>query len=338
LLTQGDVKTYISVLNSMIAEMKGPFFPNVILDNRIEYDAVDTSLWFFYALQKLAEYTGESAKIWKDYKNVIKNILESYREGTWYNIKMDENGLLFAGESGNALTWMNAIIGDKPVTPRIGFPVEVNALWYNAIKFSLEMARNAKDSSFTGKWKGLPELIEKSFIENFWDEKRGYLADYTNGNFKDWSVRPNQVFAISLDYSPLSQMQQKRTMDVIERELLTPRGLRTLAPKNIRYKGIYRGNVEERDLAYHNGSVLPWLFGAFAEAYLKIYGKGGLSIVTNLYKSFETEMQEYGIGTISELFDGDPPHYPSGAISQATAVAELLRVNEMIKKFDGTKK
>jgi glycogen debranching enzyme len=127
-------------------------------------------------------------------------------------------------------------------------------------------------------------------------------------------------------------------MDVIERELLTPRGLRTLAPKNIKYKGVYRGNIEERDLAYHNGSVLPWLFGAFAEAYLKIYGKGGLSIVTNLYKSFETEMQEYGIGTISELFDGDPPHYPSGAISQATAVAELLRVNEMIKKFDVAKK
>jgi len=338
LLTQGDVKTYVSVLDSMIADMKGPFFPNVILDNRIEYDAVDTSLWFFYALQKLAEYTGDSAKIWKVYKNVIKNILESYREGTWYNIKMDESGLLFAGETGNALTWMNAIIGDKPVTPRIGFPVEVNALWYNAIKFSLELARNAKDSAFTGKWKELPEKIEKSFIENFWDEKKGYLADYTNGNFKDWSVRPNQVFAISLNYSPLSQLQQKRTMDVIERELLTPRGLRTLAPKNIKYKGVYRGNIEERDLAYHNGSVLPWLFGAFAEAYLKIYGKGGLSIVTNLYKSFETEMQEYGIGTISELFDGDPPHYPSGAISQATAVAELLRVKEMIEKFNGAKK
>ncbi len=338
LLTQGDVKTYISVLYSMIAEMKGPFFPNVILDDRIEYDAVDTSLWFFFALQKLAEYTGDTNKIWKDYKHVITNILDSYREGTWYNIKMDDNGLLFAGESGNALTWMNAIIGDKPVTPRIGFPVEVNALWYNAIKFSLEMARKAKDNTFTGKWKDLPEKIEKSFVENFWDEKRGYLADYTNGNFKDWSVRPNMVFAISLQYSPLSDIQQKRTMDVIERELLTPRGLRTLAPKNIKYKGIYRGNVEERDLAYHNGSVLPWLTGAFSEAYLKIYGKGGLSTVKNLYKSFEPEMQVYGIGTISELFDGDPPHYPSGAISQATAVAELLRVNEMIKKFEGIKK
>jgi len=338
LLTQGDVKTYTSVLDSMIADMKGPFFPNVILNDRIEYDAVDTSLWFFWALQKLAGFTGDTNKIWKAYKDVIKRILDAYREGTWYNIKMEDSGLLFAGESGNALTWMNAIIDEKPVTPRIGLPVEVNALWYNAIAFSLEMARNARDTAFVNKWKGLPEKIEKAFIENFWDEKRGYLADYTNGNFKDWSVRPNQVFAISLQYSPLNVIQQKRTMDVIERELLTPRGLRTLVPKNIRYKGIYRGNVQERDLAYHNGSVLPWLFGAFSEAYLKIYGKGGLSVVKNLYKSFEPEMQVYGIGTISELFDGDPPHYPSGAISQATAVAELLRVNEMIKSFEGTKK
>ena len=228
---------------------------------------------------------------------------------------------------------MNAVIGDKPVTPRIGNPVEVNALWYNAVMFSLDMARKAKDDRFVAKWKELPERIAQSFVDNFWSEEKGYLADYTNGDFKDWSVRPNQILAVSMPYSPLTELQQKMVLDVVESELLTPRGLRTLSPKNPKYKGVYRGNVAERDNAYHQGSVMPWTLGHFAESYLKVYGKGGLGVVKNLYKGFEPVMQDYGIGTISELYDGDPPHLPSGAISQASAVAELLRMNELIETF-----
>jgi predicted glycogen debranching enzyme len=247
---------------------------------------------------------------------------------------MQDNGLLFAGEPGNALTWMNAIVDGKPVTPRIGNPVEVNALWYNAIQFSLEMARKAKDNRFVNQWKDLPERIEKAFAGNFWDEKKGYLADYTNGSFKDWSVRPNQVLAVSLPYSPLTDLEQKQVLDVVELELLTVRGLRTLSPKNPKYKGVYRGNIQDRDLAYHNGSVMPWTIGHYAEAYLKLHKKSGLAVIKKLYNGFEPMMQEYGIGTISELYDGDPPHIPSGAISQATAVAELLRVNDMIKRVE----
>ncbi len=333
LLTRVETATFKAVLNSMISMMNGPFFPNVVLNDHIEYDSVDTQLWFFWALQKYADNLGDSVKIWKEYKKVIQLILNAYRDGTWFNIRMQDNGLLYAGEAGNALTWMNAVIGDKPVTPRIGNPVEVNALWYNAVMFSLEMARKAKDNRFVAKWKELPERIAQSFVDNFWSDEKGYLADYTNGDFKDWSVRPNQILAISMPYSPLTELQQKMVLDVVESELLTPRGLRTLSPKNPKYKGVYRGNVAERDNAYHQGSVMPWTLGHFAESYLKVYGKGGLGVVKNLYKGFEPVMQDYGIGTISELYDGDPPHLPSGAISQASAVAELLRMNELIETF-----
>lgn len=334
LLTQGDATTYKAVLDSMIASMNGTFFPNVVFNDHVEYNSVDTQLWFFRALQNYVEYIGETEKSWKEYKKTINLILKSYRDGTWFDIRMQDNGLLFAGEPGNALTWMNAVIDGKPVTPRIGNPVEVNALWYNAIQFSLEMARKANDNSFVRQWKDLPERIAKSFVENYWDEEKGYLADYTNGDFKDWSVRPNQILAVSLPYSPLSELQQKMVLDVVERELLTPRGLRTLSPKNPKYKGVYRGNIQDRDLAYHNGSVMPWTLGHYAEAYLKIYQKSGLAVIKNLYKGFEPMMQEYGIGTISELYDGDPPHNPSGTISHATGVAELLRIKDMIKVME----
>ena len=337
LLTRGDVKTYKSVLNSMIARMQGPFFYSAVLNDRIEYNSVDTQLWFFWALQKLAEFTGEPNQIWNEYRDVIKLILDAYRQGTNFNIGMQEDGLLFAGEPGRALTWMNAVIDGKPVTPRIGNPVEVNALWYNAIMFSLELAKKAKDTTFTGKWKGVAEKVQKSFVENFWDDKKGHLADYTNGNFKDWSVRPNMVLAVSLPYSPLSNLQQKKLMDVVESELLTARGLRTLTPKNLKYKGHYFGTIQQRDEAYHQGSIVPWLFGHYAEATFKVFGRSALSVIKNIYKGFEPEIHEYGIGTISELFDGDPPHNPTGATSMASGVAELLRVSDMIRKFEQTK-
>jgi len=338
LLTKGDTRAYAFILNSMIRRMQGPFFPSAVLNQKTEYNSVDTQLWFFWALQKYVEYIGETEKNWSIYKSVINKILDAYSEGTWFNIGMMENGLLFAGEPGFALTWMNAVIDGKPVTPRIGSPVEVNALWYNAIRFSLYLAEKANDKSFTEKWKTVAGKLKESFIENFWDEKKGYLADYTNGDFKDWSVRPNMLLAVSLPFSPLSDLQKKKVLDVVERELLTPRGLRTLSPKNLKYKGVYHGNIQQRDEAYHQGSVMPWMLGHFAAAYFSVYGKSGLSVIKNLYTSFEPEMQEYGIGTISELFDGDPPHKPSGAISMATAVAELLRIEQMINNANSTAK
>lgn len=330
LLTQNNLKTFRAVVDTMIAGMHGPFFHNAILDQSTMYNSVDTQLWFFWALQKYVEKTGEKEKVWRDYRKVMISILNAYREGTWFNIKMQDDSLLFAGEAGNALTWMNSYVDGKPATPRIGLPVEVNALWYNAIMFSIELARAAKDTTFIGKWKGIADNFSQAFAANFWDEQKGYLADYTNASFKDWSVRPNQLLAVSMPYSPLSNIQQKKVLDVIERELLTPKGLRTLSPKNLRYKGVYRGNALQRDEAYHQGTVVTWLIGHYAEALFKVYGKSSLPVIRNVYKGFEPEMQSYGIGTISEIFDGDPPHFPSGAISMAAAVAEFLRINEML--------
>jgi predicted glycogen debranching enzyme len=333
LLTRNDLRTYRSVLKSMISMMQGPFFPNAILDDRTEYHSVDTQLWFFWALQKLMEHTGDKQNIYSEYFHIMKTILEAYAEGTWFNIFMDDNGLLHAGEPGFALTRMNAVIDGKPETPRMGFPVEINALWYNAICFALELAEFFEDPQFCDKWNPIAKKLKESFIANFWDEKQGYLADCTHNEFKDWSVRPNMLFAVSLPYSPLKDMHKKKVLDIIERELLTPKGLRTLSPMSRRYKGVYRGDVHQRDEAYHQGSVMPWLVGHFAEAYLKVYGAQGVKVVKNLHSSFEPELQVYGIGTVSELYDGDPPHEPSGAVSMAISVAELLRMKTLISNY-----
>ena len=264
----------------------------------------------------------------------MKAILESYRKGQEFNIHMNENGLIYAGEPGKALTWMDAVIYGKPVTPRTGYQVEINALWYNAIMFSLELAQQGHDTTFTGKWKPVAENIRKNFEEVFWDPENQYLADYVDGDYKDWSVRPNMLIAVAFPYNPVSKEIKKAVLDVTEKELLTPKGLRSLSPKNVLYKGNYSGNPEQRDQAYHQGSVWPWLLESFCRAYLDIYKASGLSKVKKIYMEFEEDMSEHGISSISEIYDGDPPHKPRGAISQAWSIAALLRISKMIEEFE----
>lgn len=331
-LVQGDFKTFKSILENSIAEMKGPLFPNSGIGFSLEYNSVDAPLWLFWTLQQYLSFSGDKA-IWKQYGDVMKLILYSFRQGAAYNIHILDSGLLFAGVTGKAVTWMDAVVDGKPVTPRIGLAVEVNALWYNAICFALELAEKANDIEFVNDWKPIADLIPASFVEAFWYEKKSHLYDYVHGDFQDKSVRPNQVFAASLPYSPLSDDQRKGVLDSVKAELLTPRGLRTLSPKNPSYKSEYAGNPTERDLAYHQGSVFPWLLGHFAEAWLKLYEESGISFVEKMYLKLEEVMPEHGIGTISELYDGDPPHWPSGAISQAWSVAELLRLGHLIKNM-----
>jgi len=318
----------------MLKNLNGPLFPNCGDSSDAAYNSVDAPLWFFWALQQYAEASSTENTIWKKYGKKMQLILNGYRDGTDYNIKMHSNSLIYAGKKGKALTWMDAIVDGKAVTPRIGYAVEINALWYNAVWFSLEMAQLAGDNDFVKSWEHTPEHITNSFLKTFWDEEKGYLADYANENFQDWSVRPNQVFATSLKYSPINDTIKKSVLDTIKKELLTPRGLRTLSPKNPAYKGSYKGNQRERDLAYHQGVVWPWLLGHFSEAWLKIYGSSGISLIESLYKGFENVMTEAGIGTISEVYDGDPPYNSGGAISQAWSVAELLRINQLLKKYN----
>ncbi len=329
-LVQGDFKTFKSILENSLLEMKGPLFPNSGVGLKLEYNSVDASLWLFWTLQQYIKYSGDKT-VWKQYGSYLKLILNSFREGAQYNIHMLDSGLLYAGVTGSAVTWMDAVVDGKPVTPRIGLAVEVNALWYNAIRFAIELASAAGEKEFADEWKPVADRIPAAFTEAFWYQEKNYLYDYVHGDFADKSVRPNQVFAASLPYSPLTDDQCKGVLDRVQSELLTPRGLRTLAPKNVAYKPEYTGGPVQRDLAYHQGSVFPWLFGHFAEAWLKLYEHSGIAFITKMYKGFEEVITEHGIGTISELYDGDPPYRPSGAISQAWSVAELLRVHDLLE-------
>ncbi|MCX6257038.1 MAG: glycogen debranching enzyme N-terminal domain-containing protein [Bacteroidia bacterium] len=325
----GDVKTCKSVLDTMSGELNGALFPNV----GNVYNSVDAPLWYFWAIQKYAGFTGDYDEVWKTYGKKLKQILQGYRNGSEFNIRMNENSLIWQGQEGKALTWMDAIVDGVPVTPRTGYNVEINALWYNAVCFTLELAGKFNDRDFIAEWKDLPALIRQSFEELFWDPEKMYLADYVNDTNKDWSVRPNQVFATSLPYPVVTDEIMKSVLDIVERELLTPKGLRTLAPSHPDYIGRYEGNQASRDTAYHQGTVWPWLLGHFAEGYLKLHGKSGMALITRLYNGFEEEMSRAGIGTISEVFDGDPPHNPGGAISQAWSVGEILRIRMLLNEY-----
>jgi len=331
-LSTGDFTTALEVIDTMVRHMKKGLFANTVIKGETVFNAVDAPLWFIWALQQFREYDPH-LDIWKKYGKVIKSILETYRHGSLGIIRMLENGLLHAEEEGRALTWMDAVIGDQPVTRREGSTVEVNALWFNAICQALDWAEQ-KDEKFTDQWKQLPDLISSSFNEAFWNEEHGYLADYVNGQLKDFSVRPSQVVAAAMEYSTLSGEMKKSILDVVESELLTPRGLRSLSPKNEAYEGVYEGNEEQRNRAYHQGTVWPWLLEHFARAYLQVHKKSGQGLIKRLYGGFEEDLSIRGIGSISEIYDGNPPHHPRGSISQATGVAALLRIGEMIEKFN----
>ena len=329
-LSIGQPQLCKKVIDTMLKDLKNGLFPNIGKGSNAVYNSADSSLWFFWALQQYAVSTNTVSEIWKEYGSKMKSILDNYSKGTLHFIHMKENGLLFAGEKGFAITWMDAVVDGVPVTPRIGMTVELNALWYNAICFSLESAEHAKDEYFISKWEPIARKIEVSFITTFWDKERGYLADCVNEKTMDWSFRPNQIFALSLPYSPVNEFLRREILEKIKDKLLTPRGLRTLSRDDKNYKGIYKGNQKERDLAYHQGTVWPWLLGHFIEACLKTYKEKAFSFVQLQYNNFESTITEYGLGTIAEIYDGDKPHRAKGAISQAWSVAELLRIRNMI--------
>ncbi|MBN2698087.1 MAG: glycogen debranching enzyme family protein [Bacteroidales bacterium] len=330
-LSIGDLKTAMDVIDTIVRRIHNGLFPNTGSYHTPIFNSVDAPLWFFWTLQQY-EKVDPGLDIWKKYGSVIKEILNAFRRGTSYNIHMVENGLIYAGEEGVALTWMDASVGGQPVNQRAGHPVEVNALWYNAVCQALKWSHR-RDNKFQKEWRDLPEMIKASFIHVFWDEGRGYLADYVCNDFKDFSVRPNQIIPVALDFSPLTSEMKKSILDVVESELLTPRGLRSLSPKNELYRGTYSGNQDSRNRAYHQGTAWPWLLQFFVKGYLDIHKNSGLNTVKKIYEGFEDELMSHGIGTISEIYDGNPPHLPRGAISQGWSVASLLRISEMIENF-----
>ena len=329
-LARHGLVLYREVLDTQINKMKDGLFPNMGSTSNPAFNSVDAPLWFFWAVQQYTEHGGTDS--WERYGEAAKSVLNAFKNGTAFNIHMRDNGLIYADAPGKALTWMDAVVHGTPVTARRGYDVEINALWYNAVGFSLEMAAKGNDKTLIKEYQKLPELIKKSFLDIFWDEKIGYLADYVNDDEgENTFIRPNMVIAVSMPYSMLNKDQMKKILDVADRDLVTIRGLRSLSPRNKLYQGVCRGNQEERDTAYHQGTVWPWLYGPFCEGWLKVYGQQGVQKVKKLIYGLEAVMSEHGISTISEIYDGDPPHSPQGAISQAWSVGEVLRIINLLE-------
>ncbi|MCQ2959415.1 MAG: amylo-alpha-1,6-glucosidase [Bacteroidales bacterium] len=330
-LAQGDWDTCRSVLDTMAPDIDGFVYRNKGNVEHTNTESIDTALWYIRSVQQYNWNVKNIAQTRKLYQKKVEEILDTYMSGENGNVVMHDNGLLYLPDENKALTWVDAKINGVPVVKRWGYVVEVNALWYNAICFALELITK---KSFQEKWKDIPSKIEKSFEEIFWDEDKGYLADFCVNGEKDFSMRPSQIFGASLPFSPLDDDKRHSVLEHVRKELLTPCGIRTLSPKSSQYKGTVTGSVEERDIAYHNGGVLMWLLAPYAEAYLKLHGRSGVSEIKRIYADLETLVQEYGLGTIGEVFDGNPPYTARGAISQAWSVGAALRICKLIENFE----
>ena len=296
-----------------------------------EIEKPDVPLWCIWAIQQYAREVGRE-RCEKLYGKLLNDIVKFIESGSHPNLSLEKNGLLYADGKNEAITWMNSTVNGRPVVPRSGFIVEFNALWFNALKFVASMATLRGDNSKAEHYEQLAEKCKASFVETFLNDY-GYLYDYVDGNMIDWSVRPNMIIAVALDYSPLDEKQKKGVLDVCTRELLTPKGLRSLSPKSGGYNPMYVGEQTQRDYAYHQGTAWPWLGGFYLEACLKLYKRTRLSFVERQMVGYEDEMYQHCIGTLPELFDGNPPFRGRGAISFAMNVAEVLRTLELLEKY-----
>ena len=290
------------------------------------YNSVDATLWFVNAVLQYLKYTDDFKFVQERLWETLKTIIENHVKGTAFNIHMDSDGLL---SHGSQLTWMDAIVDGQPITPRAGKAVEVQALWYNALKTMELLANKFEEKSEAEKYVRLAEKARKSFIEGFWDSEKNCLFDVVSECGKNDSLRPNQIIVVASDFPMLDNVNNEKVVDTVHRELLTPYGLRTLARNDPRYIGVYAGDRESRDKAYHNGTVWPWLLGPFTTAFLKTKGhtesRREYALKSFLLPLFAEQILKAGLGTISEVFDGDSPHMPKGCISQAWSIAEPLR-------------
>lgn len=296
-----------------------------------EMDQPDVLLWAVWAIQQYDKHVG-SEKCFQMYGALLKDIVYYIIDGKHPNLILKENGLLYSNGRDKAITWMNSTANGKPVVPRTGYIVEFNALWYNALCFCASIATTGGDLEAASRLEKMADLCMHSFVDTFLNEY-GYLFDYVDGSNVDWSVRPNMIFAVALEYSPLNRAQKKSVLDMCTRELLTPKGLRSLSPKSGGYNPMYVGPQTQRDYAYHQGTAWPWLGGFYMEACLRLYKRTRLSFIERQMVGYEDEMVRHCIGTIPELFDGNPPFNGRGAISFAINVAEILRTLEFLEKY-----
>ncbi|MEM3697345.1 MAG: amylo-alpha-1,6-glucosidase [Candidatus Bathyarchaeia archaeon] len=307
---------------------KDGLIPNFLPEYSKEpaYNTVDATLWFVNAVLQYLKYTSDFKFVQEQLWNTLKLIMENHIKGTVLGIRLDADGLLFHNPQ---LTWMDAVVDGQPVTPRGGKAVEVQALWYNALRVMEILANKFKEKGEAEKYANIAEKAKKSFVEKFWNAEKNCLFDVVGENGKDASLRPNQIIAVALDFTMLDKAKSEKIVDVVQRELLTPYGLRTLARNDPKYVGVYSGDRRSRDEAYHNGTVWPWLLGPFTKAYLKAKGYGDFgreyALKNFLLPLFTHQPFMAGLGAISEIFDGEPPHTPRGCIAQAWSIAEPLR-------------
>lgn len=296
-----------------------------------EIEQPDVLLWAVWAIQQYEKHVG-SEKCFQMYGALLKDIVYYIIDGKHPNLILKENGLLYSNGREKAVTWMNSTVNGRPVVPRTGYIVEFNALWYNALCFCSSVATTGGDLEAASRLEKMSELCMHSFVSTFFNE-HGYLFDYVDGDNVDWSVRPNMIFAVALEYSPLDKAQKKSVLDMCTRELLTQKGLRSLSPKSGGYNPMYVGPQTQRDHAYHQGTAWPWLGGFYMEACLRFYKRTRLSFIERQMVGYEDEMTRHCVGTIPELFDGNPPFNGRGAISFAINVAEILRTLEFLEKY-----
>lgn len=327
-----DPALFEEILDNLVADEQERLF--------MRTTQVEAPLYLASALQAYIDYGADEKKVWKKYGIIVRGVIESYLPGERAEVSMQPNGLLWAQKDNTALTWMNAYVDGRPVTERAGYQVETNAFWYNSVSFAVEMESRygARNSRFVSKWAAIRDLIKANFQPTFWNAERGCLADYVDNAGQHMEIRPNQLYALSVAYSPVDEELIPPILRVVDNELVTSRGLRTLSPRDPEYRAVYEGSQRERDLAYHQGCTRPFLLRPYVELSFRVKGPAFLKRAEWLIEGFYEDLGKHGVGAFSELYDSDPPHEPHGAISSALSTAALLSIEYMLDKYKEDKK
>ena len=334
-LSIGEVEMYEKYMETAAKAIRSYINKEPLPVAIYEMEQPDTLLWAIWCIQQYGKYVSRQ-KCNELYGDLLREMIKFIRDGKHSNLFLHDNGLLYSNGRDRAVTWMNAQSNGRPIVPRSGYIVEFNALWYNALKFYEQiLSENGGDENkaLAAQFAAEAEKTARSFKEVFLNEY-GYLLDYVDGQMMDWSVRPNQLFAIALDFSPLDMKERKSVLDICTKELVTPKGIRSLSPKSGGYNPMYIGRQEQRDFAYHQGTAWPWLTGFYLEAYLRVYRMSGVNYIERQLIGFEEELFYHCVGTIPELFDGNPRFSGRGAISFAMNVSGILRAIRLLEKYN----
>ena len=327
---QKDKTPYLNILDQAVKDIDKTYLNYKKDGSYHDILDVDIPLWLFYTIQRIEKQF--DIDVCERYGKIMSKIIDFGLSLDTPHVKTKDSGLIWASKENVAMTWMDAKVNGIPVTPRGGYVVEVNALWYNALKYYLTKCKSLNKN--TKQVEDFVEKLENAFISKFWNEERGYLNDFVSESGANTSIRPNQLIAASLEYSPLDIEKRKQVIDIVKKELLTSKGVRSLSPSDELYEGEIIGDHDSRARALHQGTVYPWLSGFFAEGYLQVHKKGGLGFIKRMVEDFEIELSDHCLSTISEYFDGNPPYRGKGAISMAWSVAAVIRIIKLIEKYN----